>query len=120
AETDQFQVLRLDYVHPDLCFDVLLPRAGVPLRACESALTAAGDADWSAQLAVRDVQVALPRFRVEGSFRLREALRDVGLKNATTAMVADFSGIDGGKGKLFIEEAVHKTFLEVGEEGTEA
>jgi len=62
--------------------------------------------------------VALPKFRVESQFSLRKALSAMGMPGAFSNS-ADFSGIDG-RGKLAISEVVHKSFVDVSEQGTEA
>ena len=43
----------------------------------------------------------------------------MGMASAFTASEADFSGMSGKK-NLYIGSAIHKTFLDVGEDGTEA
>jgi serpin B len=120
AEVDGLQVLRIPYVDQEFAFEVALPARGTPLATAEAALRPDGMANWAKALKTQSVAVALPRFRVEGSFRLVEALRALGLVQATTANQADFSGIDGGAGRLYIGEVLHKTFLDVAEKGTEA
>jgi serpin B len=42
------------------------------------------------------------------------------MTDAFTSGVADFSKIDGGKGQLFIQDVLHKGFIAVDEQGTEA
>ena len=69
------------------------------------------------RLVATDLDLLLPRFRIEGAFRLKAALQAAGLTLATSG-AADFSGITTGR--IFIDEVIHKTFIEVGEEGTEA
>ncbi|HEY1698288.1 MAG TPA: serpin family protein [Trebonia sp.] len=63
------------------------------------------------------VRLSLPRFRVEASFLLADVLRALGVRRAFTND-ADFSGICDEP--VAISEVVHKAFIDVGEEGTEA
>lgn len=111
-------VLQLPYVDPDFVFEVALPPAGAQVAAAEQVLQAGAAA--GAAPSPRLVAVALPRFRIEGSFELARALRAAGLVKTTTQGDADLSGIDGGLGRLYVEEVVQKTFLDVAEKGTEA
>jgi serpin B len=64
------------------------------------------------------VQVSLPKFRAESQFSLRQALTAMGMPIAFTGS-ADFSGIDPKRG-LAISAVVHKAFVDVSEQGTEA
>lgn len=73
-----------------------------------------------AGLADRDVQLSLPKVKLEPqAFSLRDALAAMGMVDAFDPAAADFSGIDGA-GNLFISEGVHQATLLVDEEGTEA
>lgn len=63
------------------------------------------------------VNLSLPRFRVESSFRLRNVLQALGVRRAF-AGDADFGGICTEP--VAIGEVVHKAFIDVAEEGTEA
>jgi serpin B len=64
------------------------------------------------------VQVSLPKFRAESAFSLREVLSTMGMPTAFTDK-ADFSGIDPKRG-VVISAVVHKAFVDVSEQGTEA
>jgi serpin B len=114
AEVDGVQVVRLPYVDANFAFEAALPAADQPLATATAALASGTFAD---RLAVTEVELLLPRFRIEGAFRLKEALQALGLTHSTSG-AADFSGITAGP--MFIGEVLHKTFIEVGEEGTEA
>ena len=61
----------------------------------------------------------MPRFKIESQFSLKEALSELGMPIAFSESEADFSGMDGKK-DLFISDVVHKSFVDVDEEGTEA
>ena len=62
--------------------------------------------------------MSLPKFRAESEFSLRNALSTMGMPTAFTDK-ADFSDIDPKRG-LAISEVVHKAFVDVSEQGTEA
>ena len=65
------------------------------------------------------VRLQLPKFEVDFSETLNEVLKDLGMTEAFNSLTADFTGIRK-QGNLFISEAIHKTYLKVNEEGTEA
>ena len=65
------------------------------------------------------VDLQLPKFEVTFSEILNGILADLGMYNAFDSKSADFSGLREGGG-LFISKVIHKTYLKVNEEGTEA
>ena len=67
----------------------------------------------------REVDLYLPRFKVEESYDLVATLRALGMVDAFIFRVANFSGMTGS-GDLAISKVFHKSFVEVTEEGTEA
>jgi len=64
------------------------------------------------------VDLSMPRFRVDAGFMLKDTLESLGVRTAFTP-AADFSGITGDE-PLHISAVVHKAWIDVGEEGTEA
>ena len=67
----------------------------------------------------RQVDLHLPRFKVEESYDLVPTLQALGMVDAFRDGVADFSGMTGSR-DLVVSKVVHKSFVEVTEEGTEA
>jgi serpin B len=118
SETPFAQILEMPYAGTGIAFDVLLPKTAAGLPGIEESLTLENLTGWLGKLATRDVQVSLPKFRAESEFSLRKALSTMGMPTAFTEN-ADFSGIDPKRG-LAISEVVHKAFVEVSEQGTEA
>src|SRR5262249_25056998 len=68
----------------------------------------------------RQVRVYLPRFKTEKSFTLNAPLQALGMKAAFDDKKADFSGMHTGGENLAITSVIHKDFVAVNEEGTEA
>ncbi len=117
-ECADFQALDLPYQGERLSLLVVLPRKTDGLAALESRWTADTYRQVTDSLAEEaTVIVSLPRFKMETSFLLKPALCDLGAGLAFSGS-ADFSGIEAGP--LCISEVVHKAFVEVNEEGTEA
>ena len=98
---------------------ILLPRQVDGLAALEKELTAETLEARLKKLARREVEVYLPRFKVTSQFSLADTLAAMGMTDAFKPGGADFSGMNGRK-DLFISAVVHKAFVEVNEEGTEA
>ena len=64
------------------------------------------------------VDLSLPRFRVEAAFQLEDTLEALGVRTAFTD-AADFTGITTDE-PLLINAVLHKAYIDVGEKGTEA
>lgn len=65
------------------------------------------------------VNLDLPRFTMKKGVNLKQTLMNVGIKDGFSKGRADLSGIEGSR-RLSVDEAVHKAFVEVNENGTEA
>ena len=118
TQTPSAQILEMRYAGTGMAFDVLLPTTLTGLPNLEKSLTPANLTGWLGHLTTRNVQVSLPKFRAESQFSLRRALSAMGMPTSFTGK-ADFSGIDPKRG-LAISEVVHKAFVDVSEQGTEA
>ncbi|MBP7936434.1 MAG: serpin family protein [Phycisphaerae bacterium] len=115
---DGLQVLELPYVGGRLSMIILLPNQVAGLPALEKSLSTENLQQWLAKLREKEVSVALPRFKTTSEFRLNDVLKAMGMTDAFSGQ-ADFSGMDGRK-RLSISHAVHKAFVDVNEQGTEA
>ncbi|MCK4752616.1 MAG: serpin family protein [Planctomycetes bacterium] len=118
TEADSLQVLELPYVEDELSMIILLPKKDSSLAELENGLTSENLSTWMKQLIKREVIVAVPKFKMESKFDLVPVLKSMGMKNAFTGK-ADFSGMNGRK-DLAISAVVHKAYVDVNEEGTEA
>jgi len=119
ADTEKLQALSLPYAGEELSMIVLLPRRKDGLPALEKRLSAEALKKIIARVRrKREVRVYLPRFKMTTSFSLKKVLVSLGMREAFSTS-ADFSGMTG-KRDLFITAVVHKAFVDVNEEGTEA
>jgi serpin B len=117
-ETETFQGLELPYVKDELSMIILLPKAVDGLDELEESLTVENLSQWLGKLFRREVVVSVPKFKATSQFSLASTLALMGMKDAFTS-AADFSGMDGKK-DLFISAVIHKAYVDVNEEGTEA
>ncbi|XP_048258256.1 leukocyte elastase inhibitor-like isoform X7 [Haliotis rufescens] len=109
--------LELPYVGDKLSMVILLPRESSGLTSLEQNLKPHHLQFQFTSL--EEVNVSMPRFKMESSFELADVLSSLGLTTAFDPLEANFSGIDPS-GLLTVSKVVHKTFVEVNEEGTEA
>lgn len=114
-ENETFQAIRLPYGGGRVSMYIFLPRPDLSLAALQELLTAENWQEWMGGVSETRVELVLPRFRVEYRADLLSAL----VKLAGPKMTGpDFLGMGGGP--LIISRVIHKTFVEVNEEGTEA
>ncbi|OHB77236.1 MAG: hypothetical protein A2Z25_08330 [Planctomycetes bacterium RBG_16_55_9] len=117
-EAEALQALELPYVDDELSMIVLLPREHDGLSELEKSLTLENLSQWMSKLYKREVVVSMPKFKLTSQFSLASVLRVMGMEDAFSRS-ADFSGMNGKK-DLFISAVIHKAYVDVNEEGTEA
>jgi len=99
----------------------VLPDSSVPLPQITSQLTDSIWQHWMGQTRTAELEVALPRFKLETDMSLRRDLEALGMKLPFDPERADFAPMFAGRvGKTFISEVRQKTWIAVDEEGTEA
>lgn len=75
---------------------------------------------WMGELRNREARVYIPKFKIISTFNLKNTLVSMGMIDAFGEDNANFAGMDGKPDALYIDDAIHKAFVEVNEEGTEA
>jgi serpin B len=123
TENDDLQALELPYIG-EQSMVILLPRQIDGVAHFESQLNPACLDHLLAQMTAQRVRIELPRFKLESRFELEHTLPEMGMTDAFIAQKADFSGINGVRRgnatSLYISHVIHKAWIEVTEEGTEA
>jgi serine protease inhibitor len=117
-----FQAVSLPYKDNYLSMVILLPNTVDGLAALEKQLTTQRLKEWLAALdeqPVEKIHLYLPKFKLETGYNLVSPFMNMGMKDAF-GRTADFSGMGWPKGSLWISQIIHKAFVEVNEEGTEA
>lgn len=115
-------LIELPYAEQALSMVILLPDSPDGLAQVERGLTALKLGQWLEALGAasqEDVDLDLPRFTATSQFSLSRQLASLGMGSAFSEAQADFSGMSGSR-DLFLSEVVHKAYIEVNEEGTEA
>ncbi|XP_057896973.1 serpin B6-like [Melospiza georgiana] len=125
----QTKILELPYVGNELSMIILLPDAiqdgSTGLERLERELTLEKLMGWISpeMMSSTEVEVYLPRFKLEEGYDLKPILKSIGMPDAFESGKADFSGMSlviSPGNELVLSEVVHKSFVEVNEEGTEA
>lgn len=77
--------------------------------------------EWtsSANMVERELEVHIPRFKLEIKYELNSLLNSLGMTDIFNEIKADLSGISPVDG-LYLSKVIHKSYVDVNEEGTEA
>lgn len=109
--------LELPYGNDAFSMILMLPHEG---KTTDDVILSLDNESWQIadRMSGHEVNLRLPRFKTECKYKMqKDILPAMGMKIPFTSM-ADFSRMSGAS--LFISEVIHKTFVEVNEEGTEA
>jgi len=117
-ELDDIKGIELPYVDNKYNMLILLPKKTDGMASLEAQLTFDNYQQWISMMMKEEVTISLPKFTLTESYSLESILQSMGMKQAFSDD-ADFSGITG-KPDLKISKVLHKAFVEVNEEGTEA
>ncbi len=119
ASTQLFWAASLPYGNGALRMTVLSPTRDHTADDIIGAFTAESWAEWRGLLRPASFELALPKFRFEFEQPLKDQLVDMGMGPAFDPFVANFDSmfVDAD---VFISQALHKSFVQVDEVGTEA
>ena len=120
GEGDGYQIIDLPYDGDALSMTIVLPEAGRFEEIRDGLSSEWLEAARAGMSADTTVALSLPRFGFSwGSESLVDALTGLGMVDAFSPALADFSGVSL-ESKLYISEVLHKAFIGVDEFGTEA
>lgn len=118
ARENSYQLVALPYEGNKLSMLVILPNKG-SYHQVEASLDEIDIRELIKSSSTTQVDLGMPKFKIESSFGLANPLDLMGMKDAFVPGKADFSGMDGTR-DLYISSVQHKAFIEVDETGTEA
>ncbi|KAM5218132.1 serpin B12 isoform 1-T2 [Hipposideros larvatus] len=119
------QILEIPYTTEKLSMLVLLPSRSADnlkgLEELERNVTYEKIVAWSSSeiMSEKTVAISFPQFTLEDSYDLVPILQDMGITDIFDAKKADLTGISPNP-NLHLSKVVHKTFVEVDENGTQA
>ncbi len=114
-----FSAVKMPYGNGQYNMIVLLPAPNKTSQDLINELTLDKWKNWIKNFETKDpVVVRMPRFRFAFETKLMNVLAQMGMEKAFQAGKANFSKISNEE--LYISSAVHKSFIDVNENGTEA
>lgn len=119
-EDNKLQAIELPYMKDDMSALIILPRENIDINKYIASLNSEENSlnDLIQKLKYSKVKLELPKFELEFFSSLKETLSDMGIEMAFTDF-ANFTGLRE-EGNLKIDDVLHKTYLKVNENGTEA
>ena len=120
-EDKKVQIISLPFKEDLMSAIIILPNEKMDINTYINYLPLSHDEINTvlSQLERKKVHLQLPKFEVEFSDELNQILIDLGMYDAFSPKDADFSGLRE-EGGLYISKVIHKTYLKVNENGTEA
>ena len=117
-QNEELMMADLPYGDSVFTMTVLLPQEGYRVDELIDGLTLPNWETWTSQLKDTKMYFAMPKFKFAYQKELKPMLQQLGMTIPFTAGEANFSDI--ADADLYIDGVLHKAFVEVNEEGTEA
>jgi serpin B len=118
---NMFSAVNLPYGNGQFQMTVILPNKEKTTQNIISELTTDNWNKWIKSFSNKTCVVSMPRFKFSFDTELKNILSNIGMTSAFSPQKADFTGINPDKTKqLYIDQVVHKTYIDVNESGTEA
>lgn len=117
-ENADFQFISKYYAGKDKSFCMILPKKRYGISSIDASIDKLILDSIFKHSTSTLVDLSMPKFKLEASYSLNESLSKLGLKKAF-ADDANFLGISTSS-RLRINKIIHKTYIEVNEEKTEA
>jgi serpin B len=115
---DLAEVIEIPYSGKKLSMMIVMPVEKYGMKKLEERLDAELYESYRQSMYTTKVDLALPKFKIEAGYDLTKPFRELGMESAFNSE-ADFSGITESE-DLYISNIVHKSYVDVNEEGTEA
>ncbi len=119
-ETGDFQAVDLPYGNGDFRLTLFLPQPDVDPEAFVAGITGQQFSQWLGSFSVQDGLLEMPKFRLEYKLLMNDVLKALGMDIAFEPYQANFQGMYQGMPNVFISSVLHKTYVKLDEEGTEA
>ena len=114
-----FSAIKMPYGEGQYNMIVMLPANGKNAQDVINSLSSENWKNWELAFKTTDnVVVTMPRFKYEFKTELNKMLTKMGMAKAYQPGIADFSKISAED--LYISAALHKSYIDVNENGTEA
>lgn len=123
CETDKLVAFDMDFASANYSMMIMMPKIGATsdvaaaLTDLEKDLSSISFKQIRAQMKSGQVSLYMPKFKVEFGASLKTMLRELGVQNAFSN--PDFSAITGTR-ELYLDDVLHKAFIDVNENGAEA
>lgn len=120
-EDSNAQVIDIPYGDGNYSMTAVIPYYGEDIDQMITGLTQEKWDEWINSFSEDSVNLFFPKLKLEYKIdkNLLTVLSDMGMEIAFDPFEADFTGMYA-PGNIYISRIIHKTFLEVDEEGTEA
>lgn len=118
-EDEQLQMIDLPYGDKKFSMTIVLPKGNKNIDEFVGGISGIKWNIWIQNLHIKEGDLFLPKYKIEFKKSLNDVLKGMGMKIAFDPERANFTKISK-VGDLHITNVLHKTYIDVNEEGTEA
>ena len=119
-QDQHFQAVSLPYDNGQMGMYIFLPNRDTDLNTFLDGLNVEDWEGWMSQFFTTEVSLVIPKFKLEYSVELKDALERLAMGIAFDEDRADFSRMTTSSVPVFISYLTHIAVVDVNEEGTEA